>query len=508
MGLPRRSFLGLAVAFGFDARSILRAEPRHADFDAYVKHAMERWQLPGLAVAVVKGAEIVLANGYGVRTLNKEDAVTADTVFPIASCTKSFTAALMGRLVDDELIAWDDPIVKFLPNLGIDRAITIRHALQHRSGLSTSNMLWRRGDFDSNQILSRLKFLKTEAPPGEKFIYNNLMYLALGKVAESRTGKTWCQLIESQILKPLGMRSTACNQSTAKRFRNTASAHRDSDGKTTLVSGYVPYCIAPAGAIHSSVHDMAKWLRFHLAPSVQSTVNLLSPERIKELHAKPDFEVSKTDSKTPDPQISRYGFGWFFKKYKGNELIEHTGSNGGFIAWTTMMPGQQLGIVVLANKAKTGLPMAIRSRLLDQYLDEPEYDWSEHVRLDYKTGYKRLLREAKEKFESSRPGDAKPKVAVRELVGSYSSELYGEIRLRHDSDVLRLQFGNRFRGVVNHWIGNSYRVCFDKGSHHDWLLTFDFSSSGATSVTIREAAWAPKWYEDAENMGSFRKDRG
>jgi len=467
---------------------------------------MERWQLPGLAVAVVKGTEIVFSNGYGVRTLNKADAVTADTVFPIASCTKSFTSAVMGQLVDEGLVAWDDPIVKFLPNLGIDRAITIRHAIQHRSGLSNSNMLWRRGDFDSDQILSRLKFVKTEAPPGQKFIYNNIMYLVLGKVAESRTGKAWCGLIESQILKPLGMRSTTCNEHNVKRFPDAASAHRELDGKTARISGYIPYSIAPAGAIHSTAHDMAQWLRFHLAPSVQSTVKILSSERINELHAKPDVEVPKRDPKKPDPQISHYGLGWFFKKYKGHELIEHMGSNDGFVSWTTMMPSQQLGIVVLANKAKTGLPMAIRSRLLDQYLEEPKYDWSEHVRLDYENGGNRFLREAQAKFDSSRPRDAKPTVAASELVGSYSSELYGEITLRQDADVLRLQYGNRFRGVVTHWTGNSYRVFFHKQTHHDWLLTFDFSLSGATSVTIRETPWAPEWYDDAENMGLFRRE--
>ncbi len=165
------------------------ASSRLVGLDDYVEKAMTRWEVPGLAIAVVQDGKVVHARGYGVRSVGEAAKVDADTVFPIASCTKSFTAAAIAKLIDDGKLKWDDPISKHLPRFQLFDAeltasVTIRQALSHRTGLPTANMLWRSGAFDGDGILARLRFLKPVAAPGEKFIYNNNLYLVLGKLVE------------------------------------------------------------------------------------------------------------------------------------------------------------------------------------------------------------------------------------------------------------------------------------------------------------------------------------
>src|SRR4051794_23472909 len=129
---------------------------------------MAAWNLPGLAIAVVKDGKVVHSRGYGVRRFGRDDRVDEKTIFPIGSATKSFTAAAIASLVDRGKIAWDDSVIRYMPKLGIDRRITIRHLIRHRSGLPTANMLWRSGALDAEEILARLHLVRPVAAPGER----------------------------------------------------------------------------------------------------------------------------------------------------------------------------------------------------------------------------------------------------------------------------------------------------------------------------------------------------
>src|SRR5262245_22920996 len=179
--------------------------------DPYVRKAMEKWQVPGLAIAVVKDGEVVLARGYGVCERGKDRKVTPDTVFPIASCAKSFTAACVALLVEEGKLRWDDPVVKHLPGFELSdpyltRHVTLRDLLCHRTGLQRGDLL---GDhFGPAEILSRLKHLPVVADLRTRLTYSNPMYTVLGKVAARVSGRPWEQLVAQRIFRPLRMKST------------------------------------------------------------------------------------------------------------------------------------------------------------------------------------------------------------------------------------------------------------------------------------------------------------
>jgi CubicO group peptidase (beta-lactamase class C family) len=334
--------------------------------DEYVEQAMVNWDVPGLVIAVIHDGKVVHSRGYGVRRAGSEGKVDSETLFNIASCTKAFTAAVVARLVDQKKVQWDDPIVEHLPAFQLftpelTAKVTIRHALAHRTGLPNANMLWRSGAFGSEEILTRLRWLEPVAEPGERFLYNNNLFMVVGKLVEQVSGKTWKDFLQSELFEPLGMKSTTADFSGIEGLVNVASPHSSDDGKLRPVQPYCPDQIAPAGAIHSNVLDMAQWLKLHLEGGVCDGRRVLSQECVEEMHT----AFPKSDSETPPEPgvphapITDYGLGWFVDEYEGHRVIEHGGSTTGLVTWVAIMPEQQLGFVVLANHHQTELCLEI-----------------------------------------------------------------------------------------------------------------------------------------------------
>ncbi|MEX2139063.1 MAG: serine hydrolase [Pirellulales bacterium] len=517
-GITRRRFLqgvatsvgGLGVRGQHSAQGNQRRRDRLDGLQGYVEKAMARWQVPGLAVAVVEEGKLVHARGYGVRGVDADARVDAQTVFCIASCTKAFTAAAIARLIDNAQLQWDDPIAKHLSAVQLSdpewmSRITIRQALAHRTGLPAANMLWRNGAFGSDEILARLRGLRPVAAPGERFLYNNIMYLVLGKFVERVSGRKWNDFLLAEFFEPLGMKSTVADSSGVRGLENLAAPHATDTGKVHRIQPYCPDAIAPAGAIHSNVLDMAHWLRLHLKGGRSESRQLLSAARIAELHVAPERAKAEPAKEPPVPRapISNYGLGWFINDYAGRKVVEHSGTQNGFVAWVALMPEEGLGLVVLANHHRTGLNFALRSWIFDACLGRPERDWSEIVRTDYANGYQRLLREAKAQFDANRPSETRPLRPLSEYSGLYESQLYGRLRITAKDDRLGLRFGTRFEGELEHWQNDAFRATFGNPRLDDWMVTFAIKDGEVAGLHVKESPWAPAWYDDADDLGEF-----
>lgn len=514
----RRIFLrtvGAGLAAGCSGRiaaseASSKLSDRLDSLDDYATKSMTAWNVPGLAIAVVKDGKVIHAKGYGRRCLDRDSRVDEGSIFSIASVTKTFGAAAIAQLVDRRHVAWDDPVARYLPNLGIDRRITLRHAVRHRSGLPTANMLWRNGKLDSAEILARLHLLQPLAAPGERFIYNNNMYLVAGKIVETVSGKAWREYMSSEIFAPLAMKTTLADSLAIQTLTNVAAPHADVAGKLQPIERHCPDVIAPAGAIHSNVSDLARWLLFHLDAKVRARTSLLSQSRLQEIHTAPSKAPSnlvQAKLNTPRAPISRYGLGWFFNEHHGHTVMEHSGTQKGFVAWIAMIPSEKFGLAILSNSHRTGLNYGLRAWLLDACCGLPERDRSEDVRLDYANGYQRQLREAKQTFETKRIIGTSPSHPINEYTGTYNNALYGSVLVTAMNGHLGLQFGSRFHGQLTHWSNESFRATFDDPMHEDWMVTFRSSGGRTTAMTVKEMPWAPEWYEDAEDLGTFDRRR-
>ena len=249
--------------------------------DDYIENALTVWNPPGLAVTVVKDGEIIFTKGYGTSTLGEDKPVDEHTLFVCASTTKAFVAAGLAMLVDEGKLKWDDRVINFLPDFQlydpyITREITVRDLLTHRTGLGNTDYLWAWMQISSDSALYKMRDVKPDYSLRSSFIYQNLMYLAAGKVIEEVSGKSWGSFLKERIYNPLGMNETFATYEMVKEIENKADAHFPFEGEIFKIDQLVADEIGPAGSMWSSISDVGKWIQFllndgiHRAPRPRS----------------------------------------------------------------------------------------------------------------------------------------------------------------------------------------------------------------------------------------------
>jgi CubicO group peptidase (beta-lactamase class C family) len=255
--------ISVLILLLFVQAGIAQQTPPEPDFDQYVEKAMKDWEVPGLAIAIVKDDRIVFAKGYGVREIGGTAAVNEQTLFAIGSSSKAFTAATVALLVDEGKIKWDDPVTKYLPSFQLfdpysTRELTVRDLLTHRSGLERGDLTWYASPYDRNEVLRRIRFLKPSWSLRSRFGYQNVMFLAAGQIMPALTGKEWDDVVHERIFVPLGMNSSSTSIKKFAGVDNVASPHSKIDDKLQKVAWRNIDNIGPAGSINSNVIDMAQ----------------------------------------------------------------------------------------------------------------------------------------------------------------------------------------------------------------------------------------------------------
>jgi len=303
--------------------------------------------IPGMAIAVVKDDKVIFARGFGLANVAKEIPVTPDTNFAIGSTTKAFTGVAIGMLVDAEQMNWDDPAEKWLPYFkptltGDDDAqVLVRDMLCHRTGFTRMGLLWVNGKVSREDILHTANGAEPWADYREKFLYNNVMFMAAGMSAAAAADSTWETLIRDRIFKPLGMDDSNVTYAEAQADSSHALGYNwkfmEEQWKHAPMRNID--MIGPAGSINSNVLDMSKWLRFQLGRGEFESNRLLS----EEAHA----ETWKSQMKIAGPVD--YGFGWMLRDWKDHRVVEHGGNIDGFAAAVALLPEENLGYVLLMN---------------------------------------------------------------------------------------------------------------------------------------------------------------
>ncbi len=352
---------------------------------SYVESGFREWEVPGAAIAVVKDGQVILAKGYGVRELGKPAPVDADTIFDIASITKSFTAAMIAALVDEHRLSWDEPVHTYLPTLRfrdpyMTANVTLRDLLCHRAAIR-NNSAWYFGRLSSRQLIELFAKLEPQAPFRTQWMYSNIGYQAAAEVAAAAAGSTWEKLVAERVLQPLGMTRSIANFDTAPTLGNYALPHAEIDGTQQPVPREVSrMSTAAAGGVQSSARDLATWMLFQLGDGTFQGRRILSPAAMEEMHA-PQIFVPTTHEFRTKRQLRfaiGYGFGWQVWDYRGTPLLWHSGSGDGESAYLALLPEHRLGVVVLVNSWKPGgsaFNVAVASRILDYYLGAPARDY-------------------------------------------------------------------------------------------------------------------------------------
>jgi CubicO group peptidase (beta-lactamase class C family) len=459
-------------------------------FDDYASKAMRDWEVPGMAVAIVKDDKIVYAKGYGVRRLGETTPVDERTLFAIGSSSKAFTAASLAILIDEGKIKWDDRVSKYLPDFEVydpyvTRELTIRDLLTHRSGLERGDFLWYGTENSRAEILRKTRFIKPTWSLRSTFGYQNLMYLAAGMVVEKVSGKTWDDFVAERIFTPLGMSVSNTSIKAFKPGGNVATPHAKIDNKVGVIPWRDIDNIAPAGSINSNVIDVAQWIRLQLGQGTFDGKKIFGPAAAREMHmGQTVIRLEGTQALTyPEAHFLNYGMGWFLSDYKGRKLIEHGGAIDGMRAEVALIPEEKLGVVILTNMNGSIVSMPLLYRIIDSYLGVPQKDYSAETLAKYKP----LLEAgaaAEKKAEAERVANTKPTLDLGSYVGTYNSELYGDVKISLENEKLKMAYGPAFASQLEHWNYDTFRASFFAAGSSKAALTFSLNATGKVDSLV------------------------
>jgi CubicO group peptidase (beta-lactamase class C family) len=470
-----------------------------AGFDVYVLKGMQDWKIPGLAVAIVKNDSVIYAKGFGVRTLGKPEKVDENTLFAIASDTKSFTGIVLAILADEGKVRWDAPVTTYLPwfqlsNDYLTRELTVRDLLTHRTGLARGDLLWTGGmGYSRQELLRRVRFLKPSWSMRSRYGYSNLMYVAAGEVAAAVEHKPWDEIVRARIFTPLGMTSTNTSVSLLPRLPNVASPHANVDSVVRVVDYTDADNIASAGAINSSVADMAKWIRFQLDSGRVGGKPLVSKRNFVETHsAQIAMRLDSTyRAFNPFTHVRSYAFGWNVLDYRGREMLSHAGNLSGMAAIVGLLPEERLGIVVLSNLEGNALRESLMYKAFDLFLGAPERDWSRVSLVERATFDSIEAKDLRDKTAKRVPG-TKPSLPLARYVGAYTDSLYGRAEVRMEKGHLVLALAPKQIGDLEHWHFDTFKVTWR--DHRDgWnLVTFALDTDGGIDTLRADIGGLPE----------------
>lgn len=502
-------FLTLLIVSVSGAFAQKNLAARIKEIDAYAEKAGKDWRVPGFAVGIVKDDKVVFVKGYGVRELGKADKTNENTLFAIASNSKSFTTASLAILVDEKKLAWDDKVSKYLPEFQmfdpyVSRELTVRDLVTHRSGLDTfsGDLLWYETNYSTDEILRRVRFIKPVSSFRSRFGYQNLMFMAAGKVVERVSGKSWGDFVTERFLTPLGMSRTTVSVKTLKD--NYAMPHNESGGKglRVLHSGNVDSAYAAAG-LNSSVADVAKWLRLQLGRGKFEGKQIFSERQSWEMW-QPYIMNPVSDAamkNNPTRHFSGYGMGWAVGDYQGRKTVSHSGGLDGMISQTALMPEENLGLVVLTN-SETPLNSILMYKIFDTFTNAPKRDWSAEALERAKTGKAANEKEIKE-IDAQRVANTKPSLATGGYVGTYASEMYGDVAIAEENGRLVMRFGPaaNFVADLEHWHYDTFEIKWRPSVAYNFprgFVTFTIDKAGKTEILKVDQPNNDFWFYELE----------
>jgi len=439
--------------------------------DRFVEEVMKEWHVPGLALGVIRDGNPVLLKGYGFRDVEKRLPVTPQTLMAIGSNSKSFTAVLMGMLVDSGKLAWDQPVRSYLPDFQLQdpfatQEMTPRDLVTHRSGLPRHDALWYGRSFGREELYRRLKFLEPSASFRSRWQYQNLMFVTAGYLVERITGRSWEDLIRERIFAPLEMRRSNTSVRDLKPDSQDAAVAyvwRDCPGtRTTGGSAQgtapcglvrVPYrnidAVGPAGSINSSVEEMLHYIQFHIDSGAYRGRQLLSKENAREMQT-PQMLVGTQEIWPDELGVAAYGLGLSITNYRGRKLVQHGGGIDGFISQMSWMPKERIGVMVLTNQSGNNpVPNIVTRRVFDLLLGLEPIDWVSRVKEQERQARERMEQQRKER-EAARKPDTRPSHELRSYTGDYEHPGYGRVSVRIEGGNLVLMLDD-FAAPLKHY---------------------------------------------------------
>ena len=420
--------------------------------DRFINEMMAEWNVSGLAISVVQDGRLVYSQGFGLRDVDKGLPVTPQTLFAIGSCSKAFTAATMGILVDEGKLEWDKPLKEYLPTFSLKddfaaERMTPRDLVCHRSGLPRHDAVWYNSTATRQELFERLRYLEPSKDFRTTYQYQNLMFVTAGYMVEQITGTSWERFVRNRIFMPLGMSNSNFSVNDSQKAPDFALPYMEKDDKVIEIPFRNIDTIGPAGSINSSVTDMSSWLLLNLSKGKIGDQQIISESSLKEIHS-PQM-ISSQSYKYDESFYSMYGMGWGITSYRGHLMLSHGGGIDGFTARVTLLPRDSIGMVILTNLDGSPLPSIIAYNVADRLLGFDQVDWNSRIREEVEEGKKEAEKAEKEKDKDRKP-NTKPSHPLEDYSGDYEHPGYGVISVEKKGDNLQAEY-NSIPYTVTHY---------------------------------------------------------
>ncbi len=450
-------------------------------FDEVVAKGLAELKVPGAAMAVVKGREVVLAKGFGLRDVESNLPMTADTLMAIGSSSKAFTAFALGALVDRGMVEWDKPVRTYIPWFRLYDAqagerLTPRDLVTHRSGLPRHDLVWyNKPGWSRERFVRSLAFLPPSADLRERWQYNNLMFLTAGYLVETLTGRSWEDSVRALVFEPLGMTRSNFSVLESQRDADFAQPYAERDKKVRKIPFRDISVVGPAGSINSSVNEMSRWVMVHINGGKYADEQVIGPATLADLHT-PYMVTGSVPTRTDISETS-YALGWMVDNYRGRKRVHHGGNIDGFSAMVSLWPNDGLGFVVLTNKNGSPLPELLIRAAADRILGLEPVDWIGDAAKRQIEG-EEVAKKAAAKKVTRRVAGTAPAHKLAEYAGGYAHPGYGDLEVALEAGKLRFTY-NGITTPLEHWHYETFNGGkADDPTFADMKLTFRTDVNG------------------------------
>ncbi len=453
---------------------------RLAGFDAFMEKTLKDWNAPGIGVGIIVSDKLVFAKGYGYRDYEKKLPITANTMFPIASNTKLFTAVAAGFLVEEGRLTWDQPIRESVPTVNfynnyLNNTITLRDMLSHRTGITRHDSIWYKSDYSTKELFERLRYLEPKEQPRQLFLYNNMMYAGVGYTIQLQSGKPWGQFVREKILQPLEMNHTVYSISDMLKQPDYGVPFTEKRDSMELYK--IPYYedtegLAAAGAIISNIEDMSHWL-IALMNNGQYNGKQVLPSKVLQATLEPAIALPNAAGQVRgwwEVLNQAYGMGRWTASYRGHLIAFHGGDLPGFHSQISFMPNEHIGVIVFViGNHIAPLYNPISYNVYERLLGMEPTPWTDRL-LDIRLKNKKAGMEARSKAGFGRIMNTTPSHALADYVGEYEHPAYGMLKIGMKDNQLQFEF-HKIKMPLTHF-------------HYDRFDTPDDEQDGKWSVNF------------------------
>ncbi len=459
----------LSLLFGFATIFIAQSQPSFVkdSLDNYIKQGMKDWNIPGLAIAIIKNDSIVLMKGYGVKSIENGEPVDENTLFMIASNSKLFTGTALAQLDYDKQLSLNDKITKYFPQFRVydsttTSLVTIKDMVGHHLGTKTfeGDFTFWNSTLSRDSIMYKMRYVKPPFGFRASYGYCNSCFLTAGQVIQKVTGKPWEVYVYDSIVAPLNMTHTHTLGANMESMPNAATPY------TTAFTGtlqQLPYDnvdnLAPAGSIISCVNDLSHWIMMQLDSGKYGQKQILPWKVVQQTRGV--NTLINTQKNELNGHFVAYGLGVFIRDMAGRQVYDHTGGADGFVTNVCFVPEEKLGITILTNNDNQEFFELLRYQILASYLNMPYVNYSAASLPNFKeeqTGIVNNITALQKRVKG-----AKPQLPLHSYEGTYTNQLFGTLQIVAKGTDLQINFGNH----------NNLTASLRYMDNGEWLMTYN-----------------------------------